>query len=124
MAVLEKVPGSAELFNEPVVGKAECKVEKTIQHRKRQSKVGYLVKWEGYADEENTGEPADKLKNAQQKSGNILAERAQARPHVRNGKNPKTNNSPSSQMGRKHDKTDTWEPEDNIKTALQPLKHT
>jgi hypothetical protein len=44
----------------------EYTVEAIIGHRKRQNKMEYKVKWEGYPDYENTWEPVANLTNAKE----------------------------------------------------------
>jgi hypothetical protein len=49
-----------------IEGEPEYEVETIISHRKRGKGYQYLVKWEGYAESENTWEPEASLGNAQQ----------------------------------------------------------
>jgi hypothetical protein len=47
-----------------VDGRLEYKVEAVLDSRLHHGKLEYLVKWEGYPNEENTWEPESHLKNA------------------------------------------------------------
>ena len=49
-----------------VEGEQEYNVEEIRDSRKRRGKVQYLVHWEGYPREEDTWEPAENLKHAQE----------------------------------------------------------
>lgn len=46
-------------------GETEYLVEAILDKRTYYGKVQYLVKWEGYADTENSWEPSEHLENAQ-----------------------------------------------------------
>ena len=49
-----------------VDGEMEYEVEQILNHRQKQNKTEYLVKWRGYGAHENSWEPEINLRNAEQ----------------------------------------------------------
>ena len=44
----------------------KCEIITYLRRRRRMQEIGYLVKWAGCSEDENTWEPPESLKNAQE----------------------------------------------------------
>jgi len=58
-----------------VAGEKEYEVEEILDRQERRGKMKYLVKWKGYAAEENTWEGLENLKNTREKIEEFKKER-------------------------------------------------
>lgn len=63
-----QIPGQRPLPTPPieVEGQIEYEVEQILDSCMNRGKLEYLVKWDGYTEEENTWEPISHLKNSQE----------------------------------------------------------